>query len=345
MANVACVRSHYNINIRKSRSIMSIFGPPDIARLKEKGKVKELIKALDYAKDNQIRINAVNALSDLKCEEAVEPICRILNELSGLDIDLSLSCALALGKIGDAKALKPLTEALNRTGNDPKLEEVLKLKRQSNLFSRGFDFTLAGKLAADWISSRNIYMNSVRIAAAKALGKTGCKEAIPVLINTLMDKNPVVSRSASDGLASLGYEAIVELIPFLDKNADYKVRQLAFRAISQIKIKDAEFLLQSFSPDKDEIVQGYIESASSITAGWKPPQVELVNELLELLNFYTEINLYEVLVSIRPDEPIDQKVISENAVKESVDVLTQKYIFNSQDDLDEILKKVIDLQA
>lgn len=96
---------------------MSLFGPPDITKLKEKGKVKDLIKALDYEKDNQIRINAVNALSDLKCEEAVEPVCRILNELSGLDIDLSLSCALALGKIGDAKALKPLTEALNRTGN------------------------------------------------------------------------------------------------------------------------------------------------------------------------------------------------------------------------------------
>lgn len=218
------------------------------------------------------------------------------------------------------------------------------MKRQSNLLSRGFDFNLAGKLAADWISARNTYMNSVRIAAAKALGKTGSKEAIPVLINTLRDKNPVVSRSASDGLALLGYEAIVELIPFLDKNTDYRVRQLAFRAISQIKIPDAEFLLHSFSPDKDEIVQGYIESASSTTTGWKPPHAELVNELLELLNFYTEINLYEVIVSIRPDEPIDQKAISENAVKESVTVLIQKYIFNTQNELDEILKQVIDLK-
>jgi HEAT repeat protein len=103
---------------------MTLFGPPDIARLKEKRKIKELIKALDYAKDNQVRIRAVNALSELKCNEA-----------------------------------------------------------------------------------------------------------IPVLIDTLKDKNPVVSRSAADGLADLGYDGIVELIPLLDKNTDARVRQLSFRAI------------------------------------------------------------------------------------------------------------------
>jgi hypothetical protein len=99
--------------------------------------------------------------------------------------------------------------------------------------------------------------------------------------------------------------------------------------------------LQSFSLDIDEIVQGYIESSSS--AEWKPQKMELVNELLELLNFYTDINLYDVIGSLIPGVQIDQKAISEKAVKDSVDVLTQKYSFNSQNELDEILKQVIDL--
>lgn len=322
---------------------MSLFGPPNIARLKEKGKIKDLIKALDYRKDDKVRRQAVNALSDLRCREAVEPISTLLNELSGLNIELSSSCASALGNIGDPVAVKPLIEALMRTRHESKIEEILKLKRQSLLFSKGFDFKIAGKLAEDWITARYNYIQSVRITASKALGKIGNKEAIPFLIDTLKDKNPIVSRTSSDALAFLGQNAIEALIPLLHHNNDVRVRQLAFRALSQMNITEAKLLLQSFSSDLDEIIQGYIKSSSTSTVRWKPPNIEIVNELLELLDFYTAINIYDAMSSLLPNGNIDQKSIADDSVRDSVDILTQKYSFSDQQELDDILQKAISL--
>lgn len=320
-------------------AINSLFGPPDISKLMAKGKTKELILLLDYNKDSHIRIQAVQALTNLKCRESVDPICRILNEFSGLNINLSLACANALGNLGDSAAFAPLSEALLRKSHESNLEEVLELTLQRTLISKGFEFKLAKKLAKDWIAARYHFMDIVRIASAKALGKIGNKDAIPILIDTLNDQNPVLSRSASDSLAFFGKEAYTTITKIL-QNSDIGVKRLLIRTLSQMNLPETIKMLQSFSSDKDEIIQSYAKSLSN-SGQWMPPQIELVNELIELFNLYTEIKTYEKINSLMPKEKIDQEKIFEDAAKESVEIFAMKYVFNDQAELEDIMQQAI----
>lgn len=321
---------------------MSLFGPPDIAKLKEKGKTKELIKALDYRKDaGEIQRQAVKALAELHCPESVEPIGKLLNELDGVNIDLSVSCAIALGALGNSSAVKHLLAALKRTKHEANMEELLELKRTLSLQKTGFDYKLAEKLAKDWIKARYNYMQYVRVLAAQALGKIGATEAISMLGDTLKDDNPVVARYATDALARIGGpDAVQALFAPLHGN-DVKVRRLAARALAQMNIPEAREQLRFIASDKDEIIRDYAES-SSAAGDWKPSRIELVNELLELLNFHTDINIYHTICELTPKKQIDQKAISENAVKDSVEILTQKYHIADQKEIDEILRIAIE---
>ncbi len=317
---------------------MSLFGAPNVAKLKEKGKTKELIKALEYNKDSgEVRRLAIEALSELHCLEAVEPICKLLNELGGVNIDLSISCAIALGTLGNSLAVTHLIAALKRTKFEPNLEKLLELKRQMALNKIGFDYNLAQKLAKDWTTARYKYMQSLRLLAAQALGKIGDREAISILGDTLGDGNPVVARYAADALARIGgRDAVKALLPHF-QGADVKVRRLAARALSQMHVPEAGEQLRSLASDGDEVVRIYARSSAAV-GDWKPSRIELVNELLELLSFYTDINIYNMICELTPNKPIDQKAISENAVKDSVKILTQKYNIADQREIDEILR-------
>jgi HEAT repeat protein len=317
---------------------MSLFGPPDIAKLKEKGKTTELIKALDYRKDTgEIQRQAVEALAELHCLESVEPIGKLLNELDGINIDLSISCAIALGALGNSSAVSHLLAALEHTKHEANLEKLLELKRTLSLHKTGFDYKLAEKLAKDWIMARYNYMQYVRVLAAQALGKIGAKEAISILSDTLKDDNPVVARYAADALARIGGPDAVKALISPLHGADVKVRRLAARALAQMNIPEAREQLRSLASDKDEIIQNYAESSSG-AGDWKPSRIELLNELLELLNFHTDINIYHTICELTPNKQIDQKTISENAVKDSVKILTQKYHLDDQKEIDEILR-------
>jgi HEAT repeat protein len=317
---------------------MSFFGPPNIAKLKEKGKTAELIKALDYQKDSgQVRTQALEALAELRCLEAAEPIGKVLNELDGLNIDLSVSCAIALGALGNSAAVKHLIAALKRTKHEANLEQLLELKRAMSLRQGGFAYDLAEKLAKDWIVARYKYMQSVRVLAVQALGKIGDQEAVAMLGDALQDSHPVVARYAADALARIGgQDAVAALIPQL-QSGNAAVRRLAMRALSQVNLPEAREQLRSLSADKDEVIRGY--SASSAASGdWKPSRIELVHELLELLDFYTDINIYHMINALTPNTHIDQKAISEAAVKDAVKILTEKYHLDDQKEIDDILR-------
>jgi HEAT repeat protein len=317
---------------------MSLFGPPNIAKLKEKGKTNALIKVLDHGKDSrQVRTQAVEALAELRCLESVEPIGKVLNELGGIDIDLSISCAIALGTLGNSLAVKHLITALKRTRYESNVEKIMELKRTLSLQQTGFAFQLAEKLAKDWTKARYNYMQSLRLLVAQALGKIGDTEAISILSDTVKDNNPLVARYAADALARIGGQDGFNALTALFQSADVNVRRLAVRGLSQMNMPEVRELLRSLAADKDEVIQSYAQ-LSSATDSWKPSQIELVNELLELLNFHTDLNIYQAICELTPNKQIDQKAISENAVKDSVDILTQKYQIFDQKEIDEILR-------
>jgi HEAT repeat protein len=128
---------------------MSLFGRPNVEKLRHKRDVEGLIKALGN-KDALIQGAAAQILGELGDARAVEPLVETLREggwlvggaaakslgelgdpraieplalaLSDEDERLRTEAALALAKLGDPRAVEPLVEAL---GGDPRVEEAL----------------------------------------------------------------------------------------------------------------------------------------------------------------------------------------------------------------------------
>lgn len=102
-----------------------MFFKPNVKKLKEKGDVKGLIKALRH-KDPSIRKDAAKALGDLKANEAVE---ELIDALKDSNTDVRIEVVRALGKIKDEKAINPLIDVVREEKSlDIKLEALRSLK-------------------------------------------------------------------------------------------------------------------------------------------------------------------------------------------------------------------------
>ena len=88
---------------------MGLFGPPDIAKLKAKGDVPGLIKALRYAKGSGVRRDAATALGEIGDPRAVEPVVAALGDS---DQRVREAATEALDKIGGARAARPFGAAI-----------------------------------------------------------------------------------------------------------------------------------------------------------------------------------------------------------------------------------------
>ena len=75
---------------------MPLFGPPEVAKLKAKGNVKGLIKALGYYKDRYVRGSAAVALGQIGDARAVEPLIVALYDNNK---DLREAAVESLGQI------------------------------------------------------------------------------------------------------------------------------------------------------------------------------------------------------------------------------------------------------
>ncbi len=140
---------------------MGIFGPPNVEKMKAKKDVRGLIKALGYQKDWDVRTAAAIALGEIGDTRAVEPLSAWLkHEWS----HVREAAAKALGEIGDPRAVEPLTAALK---------------------------------------DKDI---NVRRVAAKALGDIGDARAVEPLIATLKDEDGQVRKAVASALKKLGWK-------------------------------------------------------------------------------------------------------------------------------------------
>ena len=80
----------------------------DIVRGDKDVDIHDLIKALEYG-DSITRYDAALALGKIGDRRAVEPLIKALGDI---DTDVRQAAALALGKIGDRRAVEPLIKAL-----------------------------------------------------------------------------------------------------------------------------------------------------------------------------------------------------------------------------------------
>ena len=170
---------------------MGLFGPPDVAKLEAKRDVDGLIKALGYQKNADIRRAA----------------------------------AAALGKIGDASAVRPLIAALNDSDNDA---------RQA----AGEALVAIGPPAVeplvsaleDWRADADMH-----IAAAWTLGQTGDSRAVEPLVAALHDRDKDVRQAAAEALVEIGQPAVEPLVAALH-DRDKDVRRAAAEAMQKLAV-------------------------------------------------------------------------------------------------------------
>jgi HEAT repeat protein len=198
----------------------------DIEEMKRKKDVEGLIKALKD-KNSNVRKKAEAALVEIG-KPAVKPLIEALKEENFLVLDCAVE---ALGKIGDAKAVKPLIEVIYRI-MDPSLK--------FNIY--GFDMVLTkaaealGKIGEPAVKPLIEALKHERTKwyAAEALVKIGDARAVKPLLQALK----FYITDAPRMLAKIGKPAVIPLMQAL-KDKDEDVRKAAEAALKKIRAKES----------------------------------------------------------------------------------------------------------
>ena len=242
---------------------MPLFGPPDVDKLKARGNVRGLIRALGYKRDPTIPRAAAQALVDLghgrsALEElrntqdayAVEPLIVLLKQRDGAGI-----AAIALGRIGDVRAVEPLitvlegkdsgarrsaAEALGQIGDSRALSPLIAALGDSEV--RGAAARALGMMGTPAVDPLIAALQhgdgDVREAAARALGQMGSVSAADPLVAVLGDMR--LSGAAAEALERIGKPAIEPLVAALK---DTETRERAVKVLGNL----------GWHPDKTEM--------------------------------------------------------------------------------------------
>jgi HEAT repeat protein len=176
---------------------MGLFGPPNVEKLKARGDVAGLIKALDYQKDDLVRDQAAVALGDLGDPGAVAALIAALKDNQS---KVRIAAAGALGQIGAPSAVEPLIAALKDKENGMSVAAAQALKK---IGPPAFKMLIAMLEGESW---------DVRTAAAEALGQISARlennilraEVVAALGTALKDN---MSRAAAaDALEKIGWK-------------------------------------------------------------------------------------------------------------------------------------------
>lgn len=144
---------------------MGLFGMPNIEKLKAKGNVQGLLKALNYKKNSKLCIAAVKALGEIGESTAVEPLIEI--SLGNDTNEMRIQAIDSLAKLGDTRAIEPLLYLRGTTAN-----EVSRSRSTSIYFSASEALKKFGNSAVDeLIAALSNSNRSIRNSAAELLSK------------------------------------------------------------------------------------------------------------------------------------------------------------------------------
>jgi HEAT repeat protein len=196
---------------------MSLFGPPNIEKMKAKKDVKGLIKALGYKKDLYVRRDA--------------PLLYKMSDPVGQAAAIREAAAQALGQIGDPQAVDSLITAL-------KDEESFSVKKAAMEALGQIGDARAVDPLIDTLKNR--YSVSTQYAA-RALGEIGDARAVDPLIAALKSKDEHVRQAAAEALVRIGAPAVETLTATL-KDKDRDARQAVVEILDKL----------NWRPRKDE---------------------------------------------------------------------------------------------
>jgi len=238
-----------------------------ITRMKAARDVRGLIRLLHHS-DPDVQYEAAGALGDIGDPRAVEPLIAALknDEFSGV----RWIAAEALCKLG-APAVDPLIGALQHHNDDVRwkaavalgeigdpraVEPLIALLCDEDRFVKGraaHALGLIGEAAViPLIRALREGDGNLRWGSAIALGKIRDTRAIEPLIRALADKYENVRTEAATALAGIGKPALTPLLQFL-KFSDGAARLEVVLALGELKDTDAiQPLIQMLENENEE---------------------------------------------------------------------------------------------
>ena len=246
--------------MNKYKSKLFVSTLVDALVLKEKYKAK----IQDTEVQTLIRVNVAKVLANIKDNSAVNPLLYCLNN-KGENYKLRLSCAEALGKIGDKYAVVPLSDilkddsehsvylkesaafALGMIGDMKAVEPLVKiLETKKGIMDK---FTFLKERAIEALSRIDVKSDrvftalknslkdesvQVRVNAVEALSNLDDSRVNDVLYSSLTDKSDEVVRNVIIALFNINGEKIL-----YDILNDYSLPEHTMRQVREV-IKEVE---------------------------------------------------------------------------------------------------------
>jgi len=209
---------------------MGIFGDPKkkVQKMQKNGDVMGLIKALGH-KDYEVRIEAIQALGQLKDKRAVSALIQIVeSEKKALERDRA---ARALGNIGDERGVEALSKAAWASiwigDHEDKWQTALLNETALNALEK-----IGTQAAVEALINLTGHSEEkIRALVAKKLGILGKPSAVEALIElTRLDISEWVQTSAATALARFAdadsIEAIARTWPVIYPDTRERIREL-----------------------------------------------------------------------------------------------------------------------
>lgn len=208
-------------------TVLSRFFRVDVQRLKERGDIDGVLKALGH-KESDIRLQAVRVLGELGNPRAVEPL---MASLEDSDRAVRAEAVRALQRLADPRAVEPLLAALEDSYNDVRAEAARALQQLAD--PRAIDPLLA-------LMGRE--RGYVRMFAMRALGDlAGVASVAPILAAldaaSFQGRPPDEPDAARETIAKIGRPAVPALIAARSRHDD--VRQLIIELLGTLGGDDA----------------------------------------------------------------------------------------------------------
>jgi len=199
--------------------------------------VEPLITVLKLADTNITRAAAAIALGKIGDKRAVEPLILALKDMDSI---LQYEAATALVKIGEP-AVEPLITRLKDASD---LMIIIVIRVLGNIGDK--------RAVLPLIAALKNKDPGVVSRAATALGNIGDKRAVLPLIGAFKDENPSVQKSAIDVLVKIGTPAVKHLITAL-KNKEPVVQKSAADVLIKIGAPAVEPLVVALNDEDPEV--------------------------------------------------------------------------------------------
>lgn len=244
-----------------------LWGPPNVERLKARGKVKGLITALRYkGKEFTVRREAATVLGQLGDSQAVGPL---ITALQDQDSTVRQAVATALGQLGDSQAVGPLITALLDQSRSPAGRQAA-----ATALAQLGDLQAVEPLITALERTQHYIVRQAAAAALKRLGWQPDRSEAAALyyITILQDQNSAVRQAAASALGQLGaLQAVEPLTAALHASNALPVRKAIATALLMIyrSARLDEIYKRRILTHRITIMQRHVDSEHHIDQGIK----------------------------------------------------------------------------